>query len=361
MPKRVSARITRIIKPYIQACMRVRAFYFINFRTMRNIAALLLLMSAFLYSCGDSSLTRTLPNVTGTTGEVLVVMDKSMWVGSPGQSVRDYVSPILLGLPQEEPAFTILPVNPEGFRDIYVAHRNILQTETDPGKTEAEVTYTRNKWAETQLVVNVTAPDTASLAECLRKNGEEIRRSFNNAERERLTDWLTKSAGKERSVLTAGGTKWELVKPSGWEPDFNREGIMMLSAETPSSTQSVMVSVTDRTITRLGCFELADLTQKRMSDEVKGPDGGSFMVIEQKLPVSCRSFRQNGTDYIEMRGLWTLEGGFMGGPFISYAFIDTVTSRAVVVTGFVYAPRDDKRELLRQVETLMYTVKKRTD
>ena len=136
---------------------------------------------------------------------------------------------------------------------------------------------------------------------------------------------------------------------------------MMISAETPSTTQSVMVSVTDNTTSRIGCFELADLTQKRMSDEVKGPDGGSFMVIEQKLPVSCRSFRRSGTDYIEMRGLWTLEGGFMGGPFISYAFIDSVTTRAVVVTGFVYAPKEEKRELLRQVETLMYTVKKRTE
>jgi hypothetical protein len=219
----------------------------------------------------------------------------------------------------------------------------------------------RNKWSETQLVVTVAAPDTASLAQCIRDNGEAIRRGINDAERERLTDWLTNSAGRERSVLAFGDAQWELVLPAGWKPDFNREGILMISAETPATTQTVMVSVTDRTTSRLGCIELADLTQKRMSDEVKGPDGGSFMVIEQKVPVSCRSFRRSATDYIEMRGLWTLEGGFMGGPFISYAFIDSATTRAVVVTGFVYAPREEKRELLRQVEALMYTVKKRTE
>ena len=48
----------------------------------------------------------------------------------------------------------------------------------------------------------------------------------------------------------------------------------------------------------------------------------------------------------------------MGGPFISYAFIDSATARAVIVTGFVYAPKEEKRELLRQVEALMYTVKR---
>jgi hypothetical protein len=325
---------------------------------MRRYPVYLLIFTAFLTSCGDSSLTRTLPNVTGTTGEVLAVMDRQLWEGSPGIAFREQVSPFLIGLPQPEPAFTVLPIRPEGFRDLYVSHRNIIQVSTDPGLEKPVVTYTRNKWAETQLVVTVTAADTASLAATLRENGEAIRRSINNAERERLTEWLTTSAGKERSILNAGETKWELVLPSGWKPDFNREGIMMVSLETPSTTQSVMVSVTDRTAPRIGCVELADLTQRRMSEEVKGPDGGSFMVIEQQVPVSCRSFRRNETDYIEMRGLWTLEGGFMGGPFISYAFIDSATARAVVVTGFVYAPRDEKRELLRQVEALMYTVKK---
>ena len=312
-------------------------------------------------SCGDSSVTRTLPNVTGKAGDVLVVMDKQLWDGTPGQAVREHVSPMLISLPQAEPAFSVMPVNPAGFRDLYVAHRNVIQAMIDPGKATAEMTMERNKWSETQLFITVAASDTATLAQCIRDNGEALRRAINDAERERLTDWLTNSAGRERSVLTAGDTQWELVLPAGWKPDFNREGIMMISAETPATTQSIIVSITDRATSRLGCIELADLTQKRMSDEVKGPDGGSFMVIEQKVPVSCRSFRRTATDYIEMRGLWTLEGGFMGGPFISYAFIDSATTRAVVVTGFVYAPREEKRELLRQVEALMYTVKKRTE
>ena len=325
---------------------------------MSRYSVFIFVLTTFLASCGDSSLTRTLPNVTGTTGDVLVVIDRQMWDGSPGNAIREQVSPVILGLPQPEPAFTIMPVRPEGFRDIYVSHRNIIQVSTDPNLQKPIVTYTRNKWAETQLVVTVAAPDTAALTAAIRDNGEEIRRSINAVERERLTDWLTTSAGKERSILNAGDSKWEMVLPSGWKPDFNREGIMMISLETPSATQSVMVSVTDRATPRIGCLELADLAQKRMSEEVKGPDGGSFMVIEQQVPVSCRSFRRNETDYIEMRGLWTLEGGFMGGPFISYAFIDSATTRAVVVTGFVYAPRDEKRELLRQVEALMYTVRK---
>lgn len=309
-------------------------------------------------SCGDSSLTRTLPNVTGSTGEVIAVMDKKMWDGIPGQAIREQLGAVIIGLPQPEQAFTLIPVNTVGFRDIYVSHRNIILVKEDTQEAESGVTYKRDRWAETQLVITITAADDALLAEAIRENGEAIRRSINDAERERLTTWLTKSAGKARSVVTSDSLSWEIVQPAGYKPDFNRDGIMMISAETPSTTQSIMVSIIERTTSRIGCIELADLAQKAMSAEVKGPDGGSFMVIEQQIPVSCRSFRRDETDYIEMRGLWTLEGGYMGGPFISYSFIDQETSRAVVVTGFVYAPKAEKRELLRQVEALMYTVRK---
>lgn len=321
------------------------------------LPTLLLLLLAS--SCGDTSLTRTLPNVTGSTGEVMVVMDRALWDGAAGAAVREYLGANLIGMPQPEPAFRLMPVNPDGFRDVYVAHRNVIIVKTDNEKSGTEVTFSRNRWAETQLVIDVTAPDTVALADAFRDNGEVIRKKINDAERERLTTWLTRSAGKERSRLTTDNGSWELPLPAGYKPDFNRRGVMMISAETPTTTQSVIVSVSDRRMSRMDCFELADLTEKVMSAEVSGPDPGSFMIIEKRAQTSCRSFRRDSTDYIEMRGLWTLEGGFMGGPFISYAFIDKESSRPVVVTGFVYAPGDDKRELLRQVEALMYTLEKK--
>ncbi len=317
-----------------------------------------LLMMLLASSCGDTSLTRTLPNVTGSTGEVMIVMERALWDGAAGAAVREHIGANLIGMPQPEPAFRLMPVNPEGFRDIYVAHRNVIMVNTDSGKSGPEVTFSRNRWAETQLVIDVTAPDTLSLVTAIRDNGEVIRKKINDVERERLTAWLKESAGKERSRLTTDNGSWELLLPAGYEPDFNRRGVMMISAETPSTTQSVIVSVSDRRMSRMDCFELADLTEKVISAEVSGPDPGSFMVIEKRAQTSCRSFRRDSTDYIEMRGLWTLEGGFMGGPFISYAFIDKESSLPVVVTGFVYAPGDEKRELLRQVEALMYTLEK---
>ncbi len=335
----------------------MQAFYF-SIGAMRSLLVLLSVLVMGLASCGDSSLTRTLPNVSGSAGDVMAVIDKALWNGAAGKALREEVAPVLIGLPQQEPAFDLQPVNPDGFRDILVSHRNIIIAAIDGSRSEPAVTYERNRWAETQLVIRVTAPDTASLAGCISKNAEAIRQHINDAERQRLTAWLTGSAGRERSTVRSGKSAYEIIMPAGYRTDYTREGLMIISAETQATTQSVIVSVGERTPARIGCIELADLTEKVTSAAIKGPDGGSFMVIEKQTTVSCRSFRRNDTDYIEMRGLWTLEGGFMGGPFISYAFIDPETSRAVTVIGFVYAPREEKRELLRQVEALMYTLRK---
>jgi hypothetical protein len=69
-----------------------------------------------------------------------------------------------------------------------------------------------------------------------------------------------------------------------------------------------------------------------MSDEVKGPDGGSFMVIEKQVPsVAAHSGAMRQIIYRNERFM-DARRWLHGGPFISYAFIDSATTRAVVVT-----------------------------
>lgn len=325
--------------------------------SMTFIAAALLI----LQSCGDSSLTRTLPNVSGSSGEVLVVADRALWESRTGEIIRLELAADLRGLPQPEPAFNLLQVSPAGFTNLFLVHRNVVIIDTDPNISGAGLTVTRNQWAETQIVLRLSARDTSELSGALRRFGSEIRERIDEAERLRLTSWLRESAGKEREAVGTGNNRLEILLPAGYKKDFGRDSILMISAETPQTTQSVIVSYGNPAVSRIGCIELADMTEKITSAEVKGPDGGSFMAIEKKVPVVCRSFTRDNTQYIEMRGLWTLEGGFMGGPFISYAWIDTVALRTVVVTGFVYAPKRDKRELLRQVEALMYSVRRSSE
>ena len=112
----------------------------------------------------------------------------------------------LRGLPQPEPAFSLLEVTPAGFTNLFLVHRNVVFVGTDPAIAREGLTVTRNQWAETQIVLRLTARDTAELSVALRSFGPEIRERINESERVRLTSWLRESAGIEREVVGSGST-----------------------------------------------------------------------------------------------------------------------------------------------------------
>lgn len=51
------------------------------------------------------------------------------------------------------------------------------------------------------------------------------------------------------------------------------------------------------------------------------------------------------------RGLWEIVGDAMGGPYVQRQVGD------VTVIAFVYAPESKKRNLMRQLEAALYTIK----
>jgi hypothetical protein len=59
----------------------------------------------------------------------------------------------------------------------------------------------------------------------------------------------------------------------------------------------------------------------------------------------------------ELRGLWESVNDKMGGPLYEFSFVDNTGENVISVGGFVYAPEEDKRNYLRDVEAIVKTVK----
>jgi hypothetical protein len=79
---------------------------------------------------------------------------------------------------------------------------------------------------------------------------------------------------------------------------------------------------------------------------------------EEYLVPEPKAVNGFAADYaIELRGLWDVENDFMGGPYVSYTFADNESEYIITVFGYVYNPNKDKRNLLRQVEAILYSTK----
>jgi hypothetical protein len=73
------------------------------------------------------------------------------------------------------------------------------------------------------------------------------------------------------------------------------------------------------------------------------------------FPPMSFDLKISGQDFVEIRGLWELNKGFMGGPFISHSTLDTSNNMIITVEVYVYNPNNKKRSLMRQMEAIVYS------
>jgi hypothetical protein len=85
---------------------------------------------------------------------------------------------------------------------------------------------------------------------------------------------------------------------------------------------------------------------------------GSFMQINDvDLPMYAGEVDLNGNYAWESRGIWEMEGDFMGGAFVSYLILNEAEGELIYADGFVYAPGKSKRDYMMQVEHVLKSIK----
>ena len=73
--------------------------------------------------------------------------------------------------------------------------------------------------------------------------------------------------------------------------------------------------------------------------------------------MTAATYNYQGAYYAVMiRGLWNVQNDFMGGPYVINTILDEEHNRIIYMMAYVYAPEGKKRNILRQVENILYTV-----
>lgn len=327
---------------------------------------LLILLAALtlLSSCNESSKSsgvKTTVKKSQTLSapyELLLVANKDWLKTVNGEVFMDAVNQDIPGLPQKEPNFRITTINPSAFRGTFTVYANIINVDIDKKYKEAKFVLSRDVYVKPQIILSVQAPNDMALVELVEKNKDRFLDVFINAELERERAFLTS---------THSGVAYDAVKKkfgySIYVPKdidkVNKESADFLWASANGRNNELNLCVYTYPYTSDSTFTLDYFTHKRdsvMKENVQGEKEGQYMVTER---YAISEKHKNGKDgYIyEVRGLWEMENDMMGGPFISYSQVDTKKNLVVVVEGFVYAPKKDKRELIREMEASLMTLK----
>ena len=287
----------------------------------------------------------------------MVVIDKECWEGDLGNEVRGLLAGDCPYLATREPLYDLSNVNPAAFADIFKVHRNIILFQINPQVAESGVVYKTDVWARTQCVIQVSAVSESAAVELVRAQGARIAAFIEQAERNRVIGntllYEEGSISAQVREVMHGSPHF----PIGYKLKKRSESFVWVADEKQYTNQGVLIyrypAKGDSTD-----FQVENIIANRnriLQDNVPGMFEGTYMTTSEFIPPSVSFVRYKGRDFAETRGYWEVYNDYMGGPFVSHSFYTPDGRFVMVEEAFVYAPKYDKRQYLRQVEALLYS------
>lgn len=301
------------------------------------------------------------PSATGRAGEMLVVMNRIQFEGAAGDVVREVFQaeiPMMLAF---EPMFDLVHIQEENFVKMFETHRHIFMADISEKHPKATIEISRNVWSQPQMVIRVKAPNDSIFRRVLEANSQSFTDHFITVERERVINANRRMPNHEAQNIVRDMFGYGMAIPEGYFIAGRGENFVWI--RRTGTRDDLEMGVLIATLPYTGPdydFDHEVIRARRDSltkKYIPGQFPGSFMTTYPELRPDFREVNFNGFYAVEARSLWRVEGDFMGGPFVNYTLVDEVNNRLVILDGFVYAPKFNKRDYLRQLEAMIFSLR----
>ena len=294
---------------------------------------------------------------SGRAYELLVVVDHGVWDRAAGRALHDALDADMPGLPQSEPSFRIMYTSPKDYDSTLKLIRNIIIVDIQDIYTKASFKYAKDVYANPQMILTIQAPNEEEFEKFVEENKKTIVDFFTRAEMNRQITFLE---GKHSNFISQkvdslfGCDIWVDAELAN-----SKTGDDFFWASTNTGTADRNFVMYSYPYTDKDTFTKEYFVHKRdsvMKANIPGFKEGVYMSTDSLL-TDVRPINVQNSYTMEARGLWRMKGDFMGGPFVSHMRLDPVNQRIIVVEAFIYSPDKLKRNLMRQMEASLYTLR----
>ena len=312
---------------------------------------LFLIASVFFVSC-DSNTTVYKPISSGNIHTISVVIDNKLWKESPGEELQKVFSTEFLGLPQQEPLFSLNQIPPSIFTDFTRESRNIIVV----SKSLKDTAFIHsNKFASPQKILYVQAKSNKSLIKQINKVSKKAIAVF------KANEIKEKQKRIKNSVLTTkelDSIGINLIMSSGYKL-FKKDskGKFWFQRETQKGSVNVLVYTLPLFKETLDLDKVIFLRDSIGKAFVPGRNKESYIITEEAYRPYFFKTKVSSLNAFETRGTWEVVNDYMAGPFLNYFIEDKKNNRTLVVEGFVFSPSVRKREYLVELEAIIRSLK----
>lgn len=320
-----------------------------------NKALFLLIPITFLVTSCNSKEAKPNSETSGKTNEVAVIIDDQLWNGEVGDSMRNKFASPALGLPQEEPVFTLnqYPVKLlEGFMS---NSRNIIVVKKE---AKSQFRIENNEYANPQVVVHISGETVQEILDTIQNNdsliinrikASEIKVLQKRIKQDSLLD--TKAISEKFNIRLDIPVKYKMVlkgKKFLWfKKEITSGNLSLIFYQIPITSIKDNAKAVER---------IKHIRDSIGRIYIHGAVPRTRMITEPAFSPYLSKTEIFNRKAFETKGNWELLNDFMNGPFINYAIVDPNNNRILVIEGFCYAPSKQKRDLMFELEAIIKSV-----
>lgn len=292
---------------------------------------------------------------TGKAGEMILAIDTGNWSKAALTAIYGVLQQPQPAINQIEPMFDVIRCSNDDYLASFMRHRNIVQFDYNPDYSGNSFELARNPVTNPQVVVRIKGNNQDSCLAIFLNHQEEVVKAMydndiarlQNAHR-KLNNAVVEKKIKEKFGLT-------MTVPDGYFVGREEEDFLWLCFRTPKNDRFVMIYRSPRyEITPENVVAERDRITKAY---IQGAVAGAYPVVAdvEGYPLA-KKLQIRYHSGLEMRGLWASVRDKMGGPFYSFTQLSSDSSNCITVDGFVYAPQEEKRDYLREVEAIVKSI-----
>lgn len=325
---------------------------------MKKFGAVVVLLSLIIISCGEKEKKKYLPESVGAINSLAVVIDNELWQGQVGDHIRQHFAAPVLGLPWEEPLFTINQMPPKVFSGTIIQTRSVLFVAKD---TLNLAHIKTDVYATPQKVGVIKGRTDEEIISNLDAKADGIIKAFKEVEIEESQKRFLKSLSKETVLNDKLGITLSL--PSIYKVGKQENNFIWIDRQIQKGSMNIIAYDIPNDYFKNDTTFVKDIVAMRDSigkKYIPGPDvpgKTTYMITEKAFAPYVFPLEIAGRKAAEVRGIWEISGYPMAGPFLTYIINDDKNNRKVVIEGLVFAPATEKRDDMFQLEAILKTVK----
>lgn len=319
----------------------------------KNLFLLLSFLAILFFSCKKQEDDRP-RKASGKINTISVIIDNQLWNGEIGDRIRNKFASAVVGLPQEEPLFTINQYPAKLMEGFMTDSRTIIVVKKEDKNI---FLIKKNQYASPQNVFHISGKTNDDILEIIEKNTPKIIQIIKETEISESQRIINQSLLNTKRITDEFNISLKI--PSGYLYALQNNKFIWLKKEIISGNTSLLIYQVPINSIRKNNNLIANIIKMRDSIGalyIRGTEFDTHMITEEGYSPYLFKTKLNGKETYETRGTWELKNDFMSGPFVNYVIVNQERDSILVLEGFCYSPSKEERDLMHELESIIKSI-----